>query len=223
MTDAMSRVHAGANVIVTGVGGQGVLMISEMIALAAIEAGFDAKQTEVHGVSQRGGSVHSHVRFAARVHSPLVPIGQADLVIGLEKLEAFRFAPYVRPTGAVILNDHEVPPVSAGAAGVEGYPHDAAAVLDRLGVPVRLIQATELAGRDLGNVKVANLIVLGFAAPSLPIPADTWVKLLATRIPPRLLDLNRRAFDLGASLAQEARPYPAHRPSPASALPTVTA
>lgn len=223
MTDVMGSAPAGANVIVAGVGGQGVLMISEMIALAAVDAGFDAKQTEVHGVSQRGGSVHSHVRFAARVHSPLVPIGQADLVIGLEKLEAYRFAPYIRPAGTVILNDYEVSPVSAGTAGVEAYPHDAAATLDRMGVPTRLVRATELAERDLGNVKVANLIVLGFAAPWLPIPVDTWAGLLATRIPPRFLDLNRRAFDLGASLAQAAGPGPAHRPGPAPALPIVTA
>ena len=98
------------NVIFAGVGGQGVLLIAELLALAAAAAGHDVKQTEVHGVSQRGGAVESHVRYGPKVWSPLVTPGQAHAVVGLEKLEALRFAHYVRPDGVIIVNDYEIPP-----------------------------------------------------------------------------------------------------------------
>ncbi|MEK6573371.1 MAG: indolepyruvate oxidoreductase subunit beta [Chloroflexota bacterium] len=111
------------NLIFAGVGGQGVLLIAELTARAAVRAGFDVKQTEVHGVSQRGGSVESHVRFGSTVYSPLVIAGQADVVVGLEKLEGLRYASFVnRQGGTLLVNDHEIIPGSvAGAA--EKYPH----------------------------------------------------------------------------------------------------
>jgi len=201
-----STAPATYSVLVAGVGGQGVLLVSELIARAAIAAGLDAKQTEVHGVSQRGGGVHSHVRFGPRVHSPLIPVGQADLVVGLEKLEALRFAHYVRPEGALVVNAHEIPPISAGADAMARYPHDAADLLRRRGLRVLELPATDLAERELGNARVANVLVLGFLSTLLPLPTDVWPDLLAEQVPARYLDLNRRAFALGAALAPAVTP-----------------
>src|SRR5512135_2722554 len=112
------------NLIFAGVGGQGVLLIAEITALTAVRAGYDVKQTEVHGVSQRGGSVESHVRYGEAVHSPLVTGGQADVVVGLEKLEGLRYANFARPeAGVVLVNDHEIIPGSVANA-VDRYPHN---------------------------------------------------------------------------------------------------
>jgi indolepyruvate ferredoxin oxidoreductase beta subunit len=183
-------------VLFAGVGGQGVLLIAEALALAAVAAGYDAKQTEVHGVSQRGGSVHSHVRFGPKVHSPLIPKGDAHVVAGLEKLETLRFAPFARPGAVVVMNDLEIPPISAGASGVAAYPHDAAERLERAGLKVALLPATEHAAR-LGNEKAANMIVLGYVAALLPIPRSTWRDLLVTRTPARHRAVNEQAFALG--------------------------
>lgn len=194
------------SVLVAGVGGQGVLLISELLARAAIAAGRDAKQTEVHGVSQRGGSVYSHVRFGTAVHSPLIPMGQADLVVGLEKLEGLRFAPFARADGTVVINTHEVPPMSAGADAMARYPHDAAAVLRRQGRQVLEVAATELAESELGQARVANVVVLGLLSTLLPLPGEVWPDLLAEHVPARYLDLNRRAFMLGAALAPGVEP-----------------
>lgn len=191
-----------SNVIFAGVGGQGVLLIAELLALAAAAAGHDVKQTEVHGVSQRGGAVESHVRYGPKVWSPLVTPGQAHAVVGLEKLEALRFAHYVRPDGVIIVNDHEILPASVGAA-VAKYPHHAIEFLCSKGLNVVALPATKWA-EDLGNVRVANMILLGVLSTYLDIPPQVWERTLETRIPDRLLALNRRAFQLGASITHRA-------------------
>ncbi|MFQ5575832.1 MAG: indolepyruvate oxidoreductase subunit beta [Anaerolineae bacterium] len=189
------------NIILAGVGGQGVLLISELLARTAIAAGLDAKQTEIHGVSQRGGSVYSHVRFGPKVHSPLIAPGQADVVLGVEKLEALRFANYARQGGLFIVNDHEVIPRSAGGAA-EKYPHQAIEYLKRQNVTVIDIPATRRA-TELGNIRVANIILLGALSTRLALPADIWRDTLNARIPERFLEINRRAFALGQKLAAE--------------------
>ncbi len=204
------------NLIFAGVGGQGVLLIAEITALAAVAAGHDVKQTEVHGVSQRGGSVESHVRFGPVVHSPLVSLGQADVVIGLEKLEALRFASYVRvhglgnghgqPQGGVLLvNDHEIIPSSvAGAA--EKYPHQALDGLRARGLRVVALAASECA-RGLGDSRAANMVMLGALSALAPrVPLDAWRTTLSERVAGRQRDLNLLAFEAGRDLAHAARP-----------------
>ncbi len=194
------------SVLLCGVGGQGVLLVSELVALAAIEAGHDAKQTEVHGVSQRGGSVHSHVRFGPRVHSPLIPAGAADVVIGMEKLEALRFAHFLRDGGIMLVNDFEVAPVSGGPQAVEAYPHEALRFLKQKGLNVVAVTATDLAATELGETRAANVLMLGLLSTQLSLPPDAWARALAGRIPERFRALNERAFELGASLAADGVP-----------------
>lgn len=191
-----------SNVIVAGVGGQGVLLISELLARAAIAAGCDAKQTEIHGVSQRGGSVYSHVRFGARVYSPLISPGQADIILGLEKLEALRFVTYLKPDGLFIINDYEVIPRSAGSAA-NHYPHQAIDYLKGKGVRVVDLPATKMATTELSNVRLANTILLGALSYYLSLPEPIWEEIFKQRLPGHALTANRRSFALGRALANE--------------------
>jgi indolepyruvate ferredoxin oxidoreductase beta subunit len=182
------------NVVVAGVGGQGAVLASELIALAAMAAGHDAKQGEFHGVAQRGGAVFSHVRFGDRVHSPMALRGTVDFLLALEKLEALRYAHFVKEGGTIIVNDHRIDPVRT--ADDRPYPDDAIEFLKAKGFKVVALDATEQAVA-LGNHRAANLVLLGVLAQSLPIPDEVWGETLAKRIPERLRELNQKAFGVG--------------------------
>jgi indolepyruvate ferredoxin oxidoreductase beta subunit len=182
-----------------GVGGQGSLLIAELTSLAAVSAGFDVKQTEVHGVSQRGGSVETHVRFGEKVHSPIVTPGEALAVIGLEKLEALRFAHYVDPkNGIIFINDHELIPASvANAENI--YPHETVEYLKSKGLRVTVLPASKTA-RDLGDGRMANVVLLGALSSLLPIPQEVWEKILKLRIPAKYLEGNMKAYKAGREM-----------------------
>jgi indolepyruvate ferredoxin oxidoreductase beta subunit len=204
------------NLIFAGVGGQGVLLIAELTARAAVRAGFDVKQTEVHGVSQRGGSVESHVRFGPEVHSPLVIAGQADVVIGLEKLEGLRYASFVNPrSGTVLVNDHEIIPGSVVNAA-ERYPHHSLDFLREKGLKVVALPASQSA-KDLGDGRIANVVMLGAMSVLLPrVPKEVWLVTLKERIPAKHRTLNLKAFETGRDLASPASnllPFPTAVPS----------
>lgn len=182
------------NVLIAGVGGQGAILASELLALAAMADGRDVKQGEFHGVAQRGGSVFSHVRFGDCVHSPMARRGEVDFLVALEKLEALRYAHFVRPKGTVIVNDHEVEPVRVGDD--RPYPSEAIDFLRAQSFTVVALDATQRAVA-LGNHRAANVILLGALASLLDIPDEVWERTLAERIPERLLALNREAFAVG--------------------------
>lgn len=182
---------AVTNVLIAGVGGQGTILASELLALAALAGGHDVKQGEFHGVAQRGGSVFSHVRFGDRVYSPMAPRGTVDYLVALEKLEALRYAHFVKPGGTIIVNDHEIEPLRT--ADRRPYPKDAIGLLREKGFHVIALRATDLA-IELGNHRAANVVLLGTLAELLDIPEATWDRILQERIPARLLELNQRAF-----------------------------
>lgn len=182
-----------------GVGGQGSLLIAELTSLAAVSAGFDVKQTEVHGVSQRGGSVETHVRFGEKVHSPIVTPGEALAVIGLEKLEALRFAHYVDPkNGTVFINDYELIPASVANAE-KIYPHETVEYLKSKGLRVIVLPASKIA-RDLGDGRMANVVLLGALSTLLPIPQEIWEKTLKLRIPAKYVEGNMKAYKAGKEM-----------------------
>ncbi len=183
-----------------GVGGQGSLLIAELTSLAAVSAGYDTKQTEVHGVSQRGGSVETHVRFGEKVHSPIVTPGEANAVIGLEKLEALRFAHYVNAKdGVILINDYELIPGSIANAE-KIYPHETIDFLKSKGLRVIVLPASTVA-RELGDGRMANVVLLGALSTLLPIPQETWDKTLRLRIPAKYLEGNLKAFQAGREMA----------------------
>ena len=171
------------SVILAGVGGQGVILISELLALAAVEAGLDATQTEEHGVSQRGGSVACQVRYGPEIRSPLVRPGRVDVILALEKLEGLRYAHYLHQDGILLINSHEILPFSAGSA-VATYPHHAIEFLAGKGLRVMDIAATSAAAA-LGNVRAANMLMVGALATCLGLPAEAWDRAVARRIPAR--------------------------------------
>lgn len=184
------------NLLFAGVGGQGTLLAAELTAMAAVRTGFDVKQTEVHGVSQRGGSVETHLRFGRQVWSPIVTPGQAHVVVGLEKLEALRFAAFVHPSQGVILaNDYEVIPGSVINAA-EQYPHHAFDFLRGKGFHVLVLPASSIA-RELGDARMANLVLTGALANLLPLPDEVWLEVLQARIPEKYRQANLAAFSAG--------------------------
>jgi indolepyruvate ferredoxin oxidoreductase beta subunit len=198
MTQAASaRVYS---LMFAGVGGQGSLLGAEITSLAAVLSEYDVKQTEVHGVSQRGGSVETHVRFGGKVYSPTVTPGEADVIIGLEKLEALRFAHYVNPdSGTILVNDFEIVPASVAGAE-ENYPHHVIEHLQERGLSVTRIRASHIA-HELGDARMANVVMLGVLTTLLPLSIDAWQEALRMRLPPRYHDANVLAFDAGRKSA----------------------
>lgn len=185
----------GRNLLFAGVGGQGILLVSELAARAAIHAGFDTKKTEVHGAAQRGGSVVSHVRYAAKVYSPLSPAGEVDILLALEKLEALRWAHYVREGGVIIINDEIRVPARLTDKPVE-YPEQIEHFLTTKGFHVFCLDANAIA-TELGNYRAANTVLLGAMAEHTGIADEHWEAVMKESLNPKILDLNLKAFDSG--------------------------
>ncbi len=182
------------NLLFAGVGGQGVVLASEVLALVAAAEGYDVKQGEVHGAAQRGGAVVSHIRFGERVHSPLNLRGQVDIMLAFEKLEAVRHAHYLKEGGTLIINDHRIEPTVLNP-NVK-YPDDPIGFLKTKPFRVIVIPATE-AARKLGLERVSSLYMLGAVSKLIPLKQETWEKVLRERIPAKFLELNQRAFTEG--------------------------
>lgn len=190
------------SLLFAGVGGQGSLLIAELTSLAAADCQYDVKQTEVHGVSQRGGSVETHVRFGPKIFSPIVSPGEADAVIALEKLEALRFAHYLdQAHGVLLANDYEIIPASVADAD-KNYPHQAINFLRDQGLQVILIPASTIA-RDLGDGRMSNVVMLGALSTLLSFPEEIWPKVLQFRLPARYLEPNMKAFTAGRHAVNE--------------------
>ncbi len=194
----MNNNRSGKNLLFAGVGGQGILLVSELAARAAIHAGFDAKKTEVHGAAQRGGSVVSHVRFASRVYSPLTTAGEVDILLALEKLEALRWAHYVREGGLIVINDEMRVPARLTDKPVE-YPQNIERFLVAKGYRVLCFDANATA-TELGNYRVANTVLLGAIAEETGIGDEHWKAVMKESLNPKILDLNIRAFEKGREL-----------------------
>ncbi len=185
------------NVLLCGTGGQGILFASEVISGAALLAGLDVKKSEVHGMAQRGGSVSSHVRFGRKVWSPMIEAGRADLILALEKLEAMRWAHFLRADGMLLACDLEILPLTVNTGQAE-YP-DVSAALKAMGVPFMFVEAVEEAA-ELGDPRVANTIMVGAAARWLGLPAGALEESLRTRVPVKALAVNEAALQRGMQL-----------------------
>ena len=189
------------NLLFAGVGGQGVLLASEITARAAINSDFDAKKSEVHGVAQRGGAVVSHVRFGKKVYSPLCRCGKVDIFLAFEKLEALRWGYYLKPNGILIINDQKIHPAQFLEKQVP-YPENIYQFLENKGFKVFHIDCPERA-RQLGNVRVSNTILLGFASGFMGLSELSWKKAFKEVIPHKLYKINEKAFYKGRELYEE--------------------
>ena len=193
------------DVIITGVGGQGVILASDIIGEAALSAGYDIKKTDTLGMAQRGGSVISHLRIAPEVWSPLIKEGEVDLLLAFEKLEAARWGYFLRPGGIAIINNQALPPLSV-SLGKENYPGDEeiASILKRWTDQVYLIDGAEQA-RRLGNVRTLNIFMLGCASVFAPLKINVWKDSISRRMPERIREINLTAFELGRKEIKNAR------------------
>lgn len=191
------------NILVVGIGGQGVMTAAEMLARTALQQGYDVKKTEVAGMAQRGGIVSSHVRFGAQVYSPHIDPGTADILIGFEAAEALRWLPHLRSSGVAMVNTLRIaPPIVS--AGLYAYPDDPLAGLQASGIEVHAFDAGALA-EQLGNAKLVNTIMLGAISEHLPFPADALKECIVEGFrayKPKLAAVNAEAFEAGRSAAQ---------------------
>ncbi len=186
------------NFLVTGVGGQGALLASNILADVGVRAGYDVKKSEVHGMAQRGGSVTSTVRWGNKVYSPLIGQGEADYLLALEKLEALRYMGMLRPGGTAVVGDQSIPPLSV-SSGDDVYPDDdqVRRVLSQVTDDYYLIPSVHLA-EELGNTRAHNVVLLGALSTFIDdVPPDVWLQSIEERVPKRFVELNKRAFQVG--------------------------
>jgi indolepyruvate ferredoxin oxidoreductase beta subunit len=186
------------NILLAGVGGQGILLASEILAEAFMLAGFDVKKSEIHGMSQRGGSVVSHVRFGEKVFSPVVPEGEGDILFGFELLETYRYLPLLRPGAKVVTNDFCISP-PAVLLGQQKYPESLPEKIRGLFPDFLLVDGLKLA-TEAGNARAANTVLLGAVSKRLDIDEAVWRCAIEKMVPKKALEVNLTAFRMGRSL-----------------------
>jgi len=182
------------NIVLVGVGGQGTILAAKLLTIGLMEAGYDVKMSEIHGMSQRGGSVSSLVRYGDDVQSPVIEIGTADIVVAFEKMEALRALEYLKPTGKIIVNDTEIYPLSV-IIGANAYPEG---ILEEIAgkVNMRVMSATQMA-EELGNKKVMNVILLGSIVKAMGLMEIDWGKIIHDNMKKQFIDLNIKALHAG--------------------------
>jgi indolepyruvate ferredoxin oxidoreductase beta subunit len=185
------------NIMIVGVGGQGTLLTSRILGGLAISGGYDVKLSEVHGMAQRGGSVVTFVRFGEKVNEPVVELGCADIIISFEKLEALRYAHYLKKDGVIVVNQSTIKPMSV-LTGASNYPTD---IIENLSKEhkVYTIDSLEIA-KKLGNPKVVNTVVLGFACKFIGFDKQNWIDVINQTVPAKTIDINVKAFEEGYKL-----------------------
>ncbi len=193
------------DLLITGVGGQGVVLASDIIGETALAAGYDVKKTDTLGMAQRGGSVVSHLRIAPKVFSPLVKEGDVDILLAFEQLEAARWAHYLRPGGIAIVNKQATPPLSV-SSGDEHYPSDEEVgdILKRRTGRIYFVDGTARA-RELGNARTFNIFLLGYVSVFAPFRVQTWKDSISRQLPEKIRQINLAAFDQGRKEANDVR------------------
>ena len=183
------------NVVMSGVGGQGVLVASDILVRVAMLAGLDTKKSEVHGMAQRGGSVVSQIRYGEKIYSPLIEKGSADIILAFEKLEAVRYLDFLKPNGVVIINNQQITPLSVFFSDIP-YPEDVQVICKKKTEQIVMIEGIKIAER-LKNQRVLNTVMLGALSNFLQFDEEHWIKAIEQRVLPKTFDLNRRAFEAG--------------------------
>lgn len=186
-------------IMVVGVGGQGVILASELLCEAAMRMGYDVKKSEIHGMAQRGGSVVSNVRYGEKVYSPLITKREADILLSFEQLETLRWLDYIKPEGKIIVNEQMIVPMAV-AVGQGEYP-DVFGILNKVTDKIYRLNGPEIA-QEAGNIKSVNVALIGALSVHLDIPVDVWRKVIESRVPPETLDINLKAFKMGRKLME---------------------
>jgi indolepyruvate ferredoxin oxidoreductase beta subunit len=184
------------NILLVGVGGQGTILASKNLSKGLVEAGYDVKMSEVHGMSQRGGNVSTQIRYGEKVYSPIIGKGQADLIVAFEKMEALRWIDYLKKDGKMVINDYEIPSVPI-LMGKEKYPDGIVEGIESL-AKVTVVKAAEIA-KDLGNSKMMNVVLLGALIKALGISEVNWQAVIRDSVKENFQEMNIKAFQLGYS------------------------
>ncbi len=187
------------NIMFVGVGGQGTLLASKILGKVLIDEGYDVKVSEVHGMSQRGGSVVTYVKYGEEVYSPIVDMGDADVICSFEQLEALRYASYLKQGGHIIVNTQKIDPMPV-ITGVAQYPEGIVDTLKGAGVDVLALDALDIATR-CGSSKAVNIVLLGVLAKKLNLPEELFVKAIEQLVKPKFVDMNKDAFHKGYTVA----------------------
>jgi indolepyruvate ferredoxin oxidoreductase beta subunit len=185
------------DIMIVGVGGQGTLLASRLLGQVLTAQGFDVKVSEVHGMSQRGGSVVTYVKYGQEVTSPIIQEGEADYILAFELLEAARWLPFLKPSGKLIINTQKLNPMPV-ITGAEEYPADVLTALRASGADVTALDALTPA-LEAGSAKAVNVVLLGALAKRMEFPEEVWLNALEKTVPPRFLEMNQKAFALGRS------------------------
>jgi indolepyruvate ferredoxin oxidoreductase beta subunit len=184
--------------MIVGVGGQGTLLAGRILGNAAIARGYDVKMSEVHGMSQRGGSVVTCVRYGEKVYSPVIAEGGADVILAFEQLEAYRYLNYLKKGGGMLMNTRAIDPMPV-ITGVAEYPGDIPGKIKNAGA--RVVAADAFAAAvEAGSAKAVNVVLIGLLAAETEIPKDVWMNAVEQTVPPKFLEINKKAFDLGYHL-----------------------
>ena len=183
------------NIMIVGVGGQGTLLASKVLGKVLLTEGYDVKVSEVHGMSQRGGSVVTYVRYGDKVYSPIVDKGEADIILSFELLEAARWIEYVKPTGMIITNTQKTEPMPV-ITGAAVYPENLVEKLSATGVTVDALDFLAIA-EEAGSSKAVNIALMGRLAKYFDIPTEKWIAAIESTVSPKFIELNKKAFDLG--------------------------
>lgn len=186
------------NIMIVGVGGQGTLLASRVLGNAITSKGYDVKVSEVHGMSQRGGSVVTYVKYGDQVYSPVVAEGTADIIMAFELLEAFRWIKYLKKGGTLIVNTQSIDPMPV-IVGAMDYPQDIVEKIKQQQVHIIAVDALSKA-LEAGNAKAVNIVLLGIVAANSAIEKEVFLKAIESTVPPKFLELNQKAFELGYSL-----------------------
>ena len=186
------------NIMIVGVGGQGTLLTSRILGGITVAAGYDVKLSEVHGMAQRGGSVVTYVRYGKEGAEPIVEEGQADVLIAFERLEALRYAHFLKKDGVIIVNDQRIDPMPV-VTGVAKYPEN---IIEELSKEHRVISIdAQEEALKMGNSRVFNVIILGVAAKHMDFPKEQWIEVVKNTVPPKTVDINVAAFERGYEIA----------------------
>jgi indolepyruvate ferredoxin oxidoreductase beta subunit len=183
------------NILLAGVGGQGVILAGDIMTEVFLEAGYDVKKSEVHGMAMRGGIVTSHFRFGKKVHSPLIKEGEADILFAFEQLEALRFLPFLRDGGKVLANDSRINPPAVNLGDL-AYPDDIPGKIRARVKAFHLVKGSEIA-KTAGDPRAANVVLLGALSTFFDVAEDLWLKIILAHLPAKVHDINRKAFLAG--------------------------
>ncbi len=185
-------------IMIVGVGGQGTLLASRIIGAVLLEGGYDVKVSEVHGMSQRGGSVVTYVKYGDKVYSPIIEKGEADLILSFEELEAARWLPYLKKGGRLVLNTQRINPMPV-IIGAAEYPEDITEKLKKTGADITAVDALKIA-EEAGSAKAVNVALLGVLSGSTDFGEDVWMKAIEKCVPEKALDINKKAFKIAREI-----------------------